>query len=177
MPAKNKILAAAAAALFATAAQAQPISPAVQARIDRILKRTPLIDGHNDLPWALREDHGSRVEGLESGTERWTPPLMTDMQRMRQGRVGGQFWSVYISGTIMGDEAIRTTLEQIDTARRLIDRYPQHLTFAQSADEMERVHRAGRIGSMLGIEGGNQIGGSLAALRRFYALGARYMTL
>ncbi|CAA9490829.1 MAG: Zn-dependent dipeptidase-like protein [uncultured Sphingomonas sp.] len=166
-----------AAAALSTSAVAQPISPKVQARIDRILKRTPLIDGHNDVPWELRENHGSRVEGLESGSDRRDPPMMTDMARLRAGRVGGQFWSVYINGTITGDEAVRTTIEQIDTAHRLIAAYPQHLTFARTADEMVRVHRAGRIGSMLGIEGGNQIGGSLAALRQFYSLGARYMTL
>ena len=166
-----------AALSFGSAAAAQPIDPKVQARIDRVLKRTPLIDGHNDVPWEVRENHGSSVEGLESGSDRRDPPMMTDMARLRAGRVGGQFWSVYIAGTLVGDEAIRTTVEQIDTARRLIDRYPRHLTFAQSADEMERIHRAGRIGSMLGIEGGNQIGGSMAALRRFYDLGVRYMTL
>src|SRR5687768_13595444 len=153
--------------LGAGAADAQPIDPRTQARIDRILKRTPLIDGHNDLPWALRENFQSRVEGLESRTEQRTPPLMTDIARLRAGRVGGQFWSVYITGTVLGDEAIRTTLEQIDTAHRIIEAYPAHLQFARTADEMVRAHRRGRIGSMLGIEGGRQIGGSLAALRRF----------
>src|SRR5688572_33354901 len=102
----------------------QPIDPKVQARIDRVLKKTPLIDGHNDLPWALREEHGQSVAGLESGTDRREKPLMTDMQRLRAGRVGGQFWSVFITGTLTGDEAIRTTIEQIDTARRIIDSYP-----------------------------------------------------
>ncbi len=166
-----------AATSFATAAPAQQIDSRTEARIDRILKRTPLIDGHNDLPWALREDHGLNVEGLESGTDRRTVPLMTDMSRMRAGRVGGQFWSVYISGTLVGDEAIRVTLEQIDTARRLIDRYPEHLQFGSSADDLVRIHRAGKIGSTLGVEGGRQIGGSLAALRQYYNLGVRYMTL
>ena len=167
-----------AAALFAaTAASAQPIDPAVQARIDRILRKTPLIDGHNDLPWALRQDHGQSVAGLESGTDRRDKPLMTDMVRLRAGRVGGQFWSVYISGTLTGDEAIRTTIEQIDTARRVIDAYPQHLALASSADDFVRIHRSGRIASLLGVEGGRQIGGSLAALRQFHNLGARYMTL
>ena len=159
------------------AAQAQPIDPKVQGRIDRILKRTPLIDGHNDLPWALRQDHGQAVEGLESGTDERAKPLHTDMQRMRAGRVGGQFWSVYITGTLVGDEAIRTTIEQIDTARRVIEAYPHHLELAASADDMIRIHRRGRIGSLLGVEGGRQIGGSLPALRRFYDLGVRYMTL
>ncbi len=166
-----------AATTFATAAPAQQIDARTQARIDRILRSTPLIDGHNDLPWALREDHGLSVEALESGSDRRATPLMTDMARMRSGRVGGQFWSVYISGTLVGDEAIRTTIEQIDTARRLIDRYPDHLQFAASADELVRIHRSRKIGSMLGVEGGRQIGGSLAALRQFYNLGVRYMTL
>jgi membrane dipeptidase len=177
MSVKTRVVAAAATLLIATPAFAQSIAPSVQKRIDRILKRTPLIDGHNDLPWALREDHKQSVEGLESGTDGREPPLMTDMERMRTGRVGGQFWSVYITGTILGDEAIRTTLEQIDTAHRLIDAYPQHLEFAQSADDLERIHRKRRIGSMLGVEGGNQIGGSMAALRQFHARGVRYMTL
>ena len=167
-----------AAMIAATPALAQqPIDPKVQARIDRVLKKTPLIDGHNDLPWALRQDHGQSVEGLESGTDQREKPLMTDMARMRTGRVGGQFWSVYISGTILGDEAIRTTIEQIDTAQRIIESYPQHLELASTAGDMERIHRSGRIGSLLGIEGGRQIGGSMAALRRFYDLGVRYMTL
>src|SRR5687768_10894502 len=124
-----------AAMIAATPALAQqPIDPKVQARIDRILKKTPLIDGHNDLPWALRQDHGQSVEGLESGTDKREKSLMTDMARLRQGRVGGQFWSVYISGTILGDEAIRTTVEQIDTARRIIEAYPRHLELASTAD-------------------------------------------
>jgi membrane dipeptidase len=169
------LLAAALAA--AVPAAAQPIDPKAPARIDRILARTPLIDGHNDLPWALRQDHAGSVAGLQSGTDRRAKPLMTDMARLRAGRVGGQFWSVYISGTITGDEAIRTTIEQIDTAKRLIAAYPRDLEFARSADEIERIHNAGRVASMFGIEGGRQIGGSLAALRLFHELGVRYMTL
>ena len=167
----------AAAVLLAVPAHAQSIDPRVKARIDRILKRTPLIDGHNDLPWALREDFASKVDGLESGGAERTPPLMTDMARLRAGRVGGQFWSVYISGTITGDEAIRTTLEQIDTAQRIIAAYPRHLEQARTAQDIVRIHRAGRIASMFGIEGGRQIGGSMAALRQFHDLGVRYMTL
>ncbi len=147
------------------------------ARIDRILKATPLIDGHNDLPWELRENHGREIAELESGGETRAKPLMTDMARLRQGRVGGQFWSVYISGTITGNEALRTTIEQIDTARRLIEAYPRHLELASTADDIVRIHRAGRVGSVLGMEGGRQVAGSLPALRQFYNLGVRYMTL
>ena len=167
-----------AAALLVVPAQAQSIDPKVKARIDRILKATPLIDGHNDLPEQLVENYGSRVDRLDSGTAGWTPkPLMTDIKRLREGRVGGQYWSVYISGTVTGDEAIRQTIEQIDIVDRLIAAYPRDLERALTADDIVRIHKAGRIGSLIGIEGGRQIGGSLPALRQFYRLGARYMTL
>ena len=163
-------------ALLAAPAGAQSIDPKVQARIDRILKKTPLIDGHNDLPGALA-DFKNSVDGLASGGAQRTPPLMTDMARLREGRVGGQFWSVYIDGTILGDQAIRRTIEQIDIADRLIRAYPNDLQRAYTADDIVRAHKAGRIASLMGVEGGRQIGGSMAALRQFYNLGVRYMTL
>src|SRR5436190_9477996 len=114
----------AAALLTSTAATAQAIDPKIQARIDRILKATPLIDGHNDLAEQLRENHGGKTEGLASGTDLRAKPLMTDIARLRRGRVGGQFWSVYIPAEVEGDRAIRNTLEEIDIVKRVIAAYP-----------------------------------------------------
>ena len=168
-----------AALLSATSAMAQqPIDPKVEARIDRMLKKTPLIDGHNDIAEQLQEKHGFSIANLATGTDKWPKdPLMTDMARLHAGKVGGQFWSVYIDGTLTGDEAIRRTIEQIDIVDRMIAAYPRDLERALTADDVVRIHKQGKVASLIGIEGGRQIGGNLAALRQFHRLGARYLTL
>src|SRR5690349_3886599 len=132
MTLKHLLLLAASITLMPNAGSAQPIDPKVQARIDRILKATPLIDGHNDIAEQLAENYHRNISGLASGTDQRQPnPLMTDMARLHRGRVGGQFWSVYINGEIKGDAAIRETIEQIDIVRRMIEAYPNDLELAR----------------------------------------------
>ena len=150
-------------------------------RVARILKKTPLIDGHNDLPWRYRIEAGNRLSSLDIATDlsQLERPTHTDLRRLRQGRLGGQFWSVYIPireyGGAAGD--VRTVLEQIDLVHRMVARYPQSLEFAYTAADIRRIHRQGRIASLIGIEGGHSIDDSLGVLRMLYLAGARYMTL
>ncbi|MEO7132790.1 MAG: dipeptidase [Vicinamibacterales bacterium] len=146
------------------------------ARARAIHKQSPLIDGHNDYPWALRDIDPGR-DFAKADISKPAPNLMTDIERLRKGGVGGQFWSVYTPTTMMDKDATRVTMDQIDTVHRMTRRWPEMFQLALTADDVERVFKSGRIASMIGMEGGHSIDNSLAALRMFYALGARYMTL
>jgi membrane dipeptidase len=166
-----------AAAFISTATVAPAQTP--ERRVDRVLAKTPVIDGHNDLPWEIRDayDFWRKPLDLDSDTSRLEARLQTDLPRMKKGGVGAQFWSVWIPADLKGDEAIRVTLEQIDIVHRMVERYPGRLEMASTAADIRRIQKAGRIASLIGVEGGHQIGNSPAALRQFRALGARYMTL
>ncbi|WP_152193803.1 dipeptidase [Georgenia subflava] len=143
------------------------------ALVDDVLSTTPLIDGHNDLASALRSTAGYSVDDLDADR----PELHTDIPRLRAGRVGAQFWSVFVPSTLTGGDAVLSTLEQIDAVHRMLARYPETFTLACTADDVLAAFGAGRIASLLGAEGGHSIGGSLGALRMFARLGVRYMTL
>ncbi|HRE44467.1 MAG TPA: dipeptidase [Terricaulis sp.] len=162
-----------------TLAQAQEVTAQERARIERILRRTPLIDGHNDLPMAIRRQYDgdlARVD-ITGDTSALTHPLHTDLPRLRRGGMGAQFWSVYVPASLRGLENTQAVIEQIDLTRRMIARYPRDLEFAETAADIVRIHRAGRIASMLGIEGGEAINNNLALLREFRRMGVLYMTL
>jgi len=149
------------------------------ARARRLLQAVPLIDGHNDVPWQYlvrAQNHLERID-LKSDTSRLNPPMHTDIRRLREGQVGGQFWSIYIHKNSAGPGATRAALAQLDIARRIIDRYPDDLELALTADDIARIHKSGKVASLLGLEGGHAIENSLAVLRQMYALGIRYMTL
>jgi len=181
---KRMLMAAGAAlALTVGAAQAQPVDPKIAARVDKVLAKTPLIDGHNDVPWGLRQRVGIHPEKLDLGVdtsgikEPGGPGMMTDIPRLKAGKVGGQFWSVFIPSSFDGPVAVQMTLEQIDIVKGMAQRYPTVFEMAYTADDVVRIHKAGRIASLVGIEGGHQINESLPVLRQLYAAGARYMTL
>jgi len=138
-------------------------------------KQTPLIDGHNDYPWALREKAQRNFAKLDIA--RPQPTIMTDIARLRAGGVGGQFWSVYVPVELAGQTAVTATLEEIDTVHQMVSRYPETFELALTAADVERIFKKGKIASLIGMEGGHSIDNSLAALRMFQRLGARYMTL
>jgi membrane dipeptidase len=166
-----RLLVVAAVPLFLAATPAP--DPAQHAR--ELLKTSPLVDGHNDYPWVVREKANLDLAQLD--IRKSQPTLHTDIPRLRQGGMGGQFWSVYVPVEMKGPEATRATLEQIDLVYGMARRYPDVFEMAFSADDVERAFKAGRIASLIGMEGGHSIDGSLATLRMLYRLGARYMTL
>ncbi len=140
-----------------------------------LLSRHPLVDGHNDLPWAIRDEFGG--DPVRARLAEPVPQTQTDLPRLAAGGVGAQFWSVYVPATLAGDSAVTAVLEQIDTVHRMIDAYPDRLELALTGADVERIFAEGKVASLLGAEGGHSINSSLSVLRALYALGVRYMTL
>ncbi|HUG39191.1 MAG TPA: membrane dipeptidase [Longimicrobiales bacterium] len=179
---RHPIVPALAVALVAACSASTPDRPVPRtddphlATAYRVLSTTPLIDGHNDLPWAIRGYDEAPMDVAAYDLRRRTPGH-TDIARLRRGMVGGQFWSVYVPAGAVSEGAARVQLEQIDIAKRVIARYPDVFELALTPADVERIFAEGKIASMLGMEGGHAIENSLGALRAFYDLGARYMTL
>ena len=172
------VLLVAASLAAATAAHSQTDTRG-EARVRAILRTTPLIDGHNDLAEALRERFGNDPSAVDLTANQSANPLRlhTDIPRLRAGGVGAQFWSVYVSADLTPVEAAKETFEQIDTVRRLVALHPDTFELATTAADIIRIHRAGKIASLIGMEGGYDIDDSLGLMRQFHAAGARYMTL
>jgi membrane dipeptidase len=145
----------------------------MSADVSRVLRAMPVIDGHNDLPMALRARYGYGVAGLDTGLS----DLHTDIPRLRAGGVGAQFWSVYVPSDLSEPDAVVATMEQVDAVYRMAAAYPADLAIACSADNVSQAMAAGRIASLIGIEGGHSLATSLGVLRAFARLGVRYVTL
>ncbi len=148
------------------------------------LKAAPVFDGHNDVPWQLRERYRNVIAGFDFADSSKAPAvegeaegMHTDIQRLKRGRVGAQFWSVYVPATLDEPEAVVAVLEQIDVTKRLLARHPEAFAMVTTADGAAAAMKRGRIASIMGMEGGNSIGESLAVLRQTYDLGVRYLTL
>lgn len=152
------------------------VDPDLLAQAKALLAEHPVLDGHNDLPYALRQQVGYRIDERDIAKDQ-SQYLHTDLARLRAGGVGAQFWSVYVPSRLQRETAVTATLEQIDCVRALADRYPDALRLANTADEVRAAHADGRIASLMGAEGGHSIGCSLATLRAIHALGVRYLTL
>ena len=172
-----------AALILATAASAAPARSPEQVAA-AALAAAPVWDGHNDVPEQLRDRRKNLLQGFDfTDTTGTADPangngaMHTDLKRMRAGKVGAQFWSVYVSANLNDQQAVQATLEQIDVAKRLVAGYPGELALCLNSACVEAAWKKGRIASLMGMEGGHSIGGSLAVLRQMYALGARYMTL
>jgi membrane dipeptidase len=164
------------AALFVNAQPTE--ADGVRDEILELLRAVPLVDGHNDAPWSIRSRVSNHLKGFDfKDTTGLDKPMHTDLTRLRAGGVGGVFWSVWVPPELEGGEAVTAVLEQIDVVHRLIRKYPEDLEIALTADDVRRIHSAGRIASLIGAEGGYSIDDSLAVLRQLYAVGTRYMTL
>lgn len=159
--------------LVVPAEASESVDPYLEQAKD-VLRRAPIFDGHNDLPYVIREKHDGDVEGFDISV---IAEGDTDIPRLRQGMVGAQFWSVYVSSSATPIQAVTQQLEQIDLAHQLIDGYPDDFVLALRAADVEAAQKEGRIASLIGIEGGHTIVNSLGVLRSYYKLGVRYMTL
>jgi len=162
--------------LFATFLYSQEDAYLNQAR--EILREVPLIDGHNDLPWQIRDKFKNHLNQVDlNNTTKLNPPFHTDIPRLKTGMVGGQFWSVYVPVELKGADAVQAVLEQIDVVHRFVAKYSESFELAYTAEDIQRIHKKGKVASLMGIEGGHSINNSLAALRELFRAGARYMTL